>query len=92
MRYYITNIPVSAPLELRKGQDYLGLTIVQFKNKIIILTVVFLAYFYHKNRLVDTHSTKEEHIWQAEWGFKAMFSSGTSASRGVAILFIRHYK
>ena len=38
--------------------------------------------------LVDTHSTKEvEHIWQAEWGFKAMLSSGTSASRGVAILF-----
>ena len=38
--------------------------------------------------LVDTHSTKEvEHIWQAEWGFKAKFSSGTSASRGVAILF-----
>ena len=38
--------------------------------------------------LVDTHSTKEvEHIWQAEWGFKAIFSSGTSTSRGVAVLF-----
>ena len=38
--------------------------------------------------LVDTHSTKEiEHIWQSEWGFKAMFSSGTSTSRGIAVLF-----
>ena len=38
--------------------------------------------------LVDTHSTTEvEHIWQSEWGFKAMFSSGTSASRGIAVLF-----
>ena len=38
--------------------------------------------------LVDTHSTTEvEHIWQSEWKIKAMFSSGTSASRGIAVLF-----
>ena len=38
--------------------------------------------------LVDTHSTKEvEHIWQAEWGFKAILSSGTSTSRGMSVLF-----
>ena len=38
--------------------------------------------------LVDTHSTKEvEDIWQSEWGFTAVFSSGTSISRGVAVLF-----
>lgn len=38
--------------------------------------------------LVDTHSTKEiEHFWQSEWGYKAIFSSATSTSRGVALLF-----
>lgn len=38
--------------------------------------------------LVDVHSTKEvEHIWQSEWGFKAVFSLGTSTSRGIAVLF-----
>ena len=43
---------------------------------------------YDVSILVDTHSTKKvKHIWQSEWGFTAVFSSGTSISRGVAVLF-----
>ena len=38
--------------------------------------------------LVDTHCTKEvEQKWLTEWGYKGFFSSHTSNSRGVAILF-----
>lgn len=38
--------------------------------------------------LVDTHCKKElEKYWQAEWGYKVIFSSYTTSSRGVAILF-----
>ena len=38
--------------------------------------------------LVDTHCKKElETYWQAEWGYKAIFGSHTTSSRGVAILF-----
>ena len=34
----------------------------------------------------ETHSSKEvENIWQSEWGGKAVFSHGTSTSRGVAV-------
>ena len=37
--------------------------------------------------LTDTHCTKEkEKQWAHEWGYKAFFSSGSSRSRGVAIL------
>ena len=36
--------------------------------------------------LQETHSTKEvEKVWENEWGGKAIFSHGTSASRGIAI-------
>ena len=43
---------------------------------------------YNISILVYTHSTKDvEHICQSEWGFKAMFSSETSTSRGIAMLF-----
>ncbi|VDI43475.1 exodeoxyribonuclease III [Mytilus galloprovincialis] len=36
---------------------------------------------------LDTHCTKEkEKQWAHEWGYKAFFSSGSSRSRGVAIL------
>ena len=38
--------------------------------------------------LQDTHFTKNmENIIKAEWGYKAVFSSFSSQSRGVAILF-----
>ena len=38
--------------------------------------------------LVDTHCKKElEKYWQAEWGYKIIFGSHTTSSRGVAILF-----
>jgi exonuclease III len=38
--------------------------------------------------LVDTHSTKQrEKQWQHEWGYISRFSSHSSASRGVAVLF-----
>ena len=51
--------------------------------------------FFHKYRkkfdviiLTDTHSTKDkEKQWYHEWGYKSFFSSHTSHSRGVAILF-----
>ena len=38
--------------------------------------------------LVDTHCKKElEPYWHSEWGYKMFFSSHTTNSRGVAILF-----
>ena len=38
--------------------------------------------------LQETHSTSEDEvIWSAEWGGKILYSHGTSASRGTAILF-----
>ena len=38
--------------------------------------------------LIDTHTDKNtEHLWKTEWGGEAKFSSHTSNSRGVAILF-----
>ena len=38
--------------------------------------------------LTDTHCTKEkENQWLHEWGYKAIFSSHTGRSRGVAVLF-----
>lgn len=40
--------------------------------------------------LQETHSTQnEEIIWRAEWGGQAVFSHGSSNSKGVAILFDR---
>lgn len=42
--------------------------------------------------LQETHCIKEqEKIWQAEWGNKILFSNGTSAARGVAIMFNRKF-
>ena len=38
--------------------------------------------------LQETHATEiTEKIWQTEWGGKALFSNGSSNSKGVAILF-----
>ena len=43
--------------------------------------------------LQDTHFTKStENIIKAEWGFKAVFSSFSSQSRGVAILFNNNFE
>ena len=37
--------------------------------------------------LQETHSSeKQEHLWKNEWGSDIIFSHGTSAARGVAIL------
>ena len=42
--------------------------------------------------LQDTHFTKNiEHIIKSEWGYKAYFSSFSSQSRGVAILFNNNF-
>lgn len=41
--------------------------------------------------LQETHSTPEvERVWANEWGSQIIFNHGTSAARGVAILFGRH--
>ena len=38
--------------------------------------------------LEEVHCTKDkEHIWSAEWGYSAIFSSFSSASAGVCVLF-----
>jgi len=38
--------------------------------------------------LIDSHCKKEsERFWRSEWGYKAVFSSIASNSRGVVILF-----
>ena len=43
--------------------------------------------------LQETHSTKSvEQLWQNEWGYKAFFSSFSSNSRGVTILFNNSFK
>ena len=43
--------------------------------------------------LIDTHCTKEvERYWAAEWGYTIKFSSFSSNSRGVAILFRNSFK
>ena len=43
--------------------------------------------------LQDTHFTKNmENIIRAEWGYKAVFSSFSSQSRGVAILFNNNFE
>lgn len=37
--------------------------------------------------LQETHSTEgTENLWQNEWGGKILFSHGTSAARGVAVM------
>ena len=42
--------------------------------------------------LQETHSTSEvEEQWLREWGGRAIFSHGTSTSRGVCILFKKHF-
>ena len=35
----------------------------------------------------ETHCAKSEHLWRSEWGNKCIFSNGTQAARGVAIMF-----
>ena len=41
----------------------------------------------------ETHSTKDcEKIWQAEWGGNAIFSHGTSAARGICILYKKEFR
>ena len=43
--------------------------------------------------LQDTHFTKDiEHLIKSEWGYKAVFSSFSSQSRGVAILFKNNFE
>ena len=40
--------------------------------------------------LQETHSTVDcEKIWESEWGGKALYSHGSSASRGVAVFVIK---
>ena len=42
--------------------------------------------------LQETHSTKSvEKLWQNEWGYKIIFSHGSSNSRGVCILFKNNF-
>ena len=56
-----------------------------------------LFYWLHKQKyniilLQETHSSKEiENIWESEWGYKIVFSHGTTASRGVCILFKNNF-
>ena len=43
--------------------------------------------------LQDTHFTSQtEKFIKAQWGYDCIFSSGTSNSRGVAILFHRNFE
>ena len=48
---------------------------------------------FYRNRadvilLQETHSSPEnEKIWEAQWGGRILFSHGTTAARGVCILF-----
>jgi len=43
--------------------------------------------------LIDTHFDKSrEHLYTAEWGYKAYFSSFSSQSRGVCILFKNNFE
>ena len=43
--------------------------------------------------LQEAHCTKNvEHIWESEWGYKMLFSHGTSASAGVSILFNNNFQ
>ena len=42
--------------------------------------------------LQETHSTLEvEQTWRREWGGEMYFCHGTNASKGVAILFPKHF-
>lgn len=42
--------------------------------------------------LQETHSTKnDERVWSNEWGSKIIFNHGTNFSKGVAVLFQRHF-
>ena len=42
--------------------------------------------------LQETHSTQDvEKLWASEWGGVALFSHGTSNSRGVALLIKKNY-
>jgi hypothetical protein len=42
--------------------------------------------------LQETHSCKEhEQIWESEWGYKIIYSHGSSNSRGVCILFKNNF-
>ena len=42
--------------------------------------------------LQEVHCTKDkEHIWSAEWGYSAIFSSFSSASAGVCVLFNNNF-
>jgi exonuclease III len=42
--------------------------------------------------LQESHSTKDiEHTWESEWGFKILFSHGTSNSRGACILINNNF-
>lgn len=42
--------------------------------------------------LQETHcTTEDEKVWKAEWGGKILFSNGSSAARGVAMLFSRKF-
>ena len=43
----------------------------------------------------ETHSTNDkdvENMWRNEWGGGAIFSHGTSASRGVAVFYRKEFK
>ena len=40
----------------------------------------------------ETHSYPEcENIWQNEWGGRIIYSHGTTASKGIAVLFLNNY-
>ena len=42
--------------------------------------------------LQEIHCTKEkEHIWSVEWGYSAIFSSFSSASAGLCVLFNNNF-
>ena len=40
----------------------------------------------------EAHCTEDKsHVWKAEWGYQAIFSSCTSARAGVGILFNKNF-